>query len=192
MMKIYFSLFIFLILQALDTYAQTNSALNARLEIKNGRGMYSKVFLKENGENEAILSSYPVHYKKNGVWEEINTNITSFKGGFQNESNIIQSYFPNNISSSGKIKLIVNSNQEIFIRSEKKIVLLNNTTDLNIQTISLDNSPANVIGNSVKYSNIYPGISDEFTVLNGQIKNNVVLNAPPALLNNVSSGYFGF
>jgi hypothetical protein len=191
-MKIYFSLFIFLILQALDTYAQTNSALNARLEIKNGRGMYSKVFLKENGENEAILSSYPVHYKKNGVWEEINTNITSFKGGFQNESNIIQSYFPNNISSSGKIKLIVNSNQEIFIRSEKKIVLLNNTTDLNIQTISLDNSPANVIGNSVKYSNIYPGISDEFTVLNGQIKNNVVLNAPPALLNNVSSGYFGF
>lgn len=190
MLAKYFSLFIFLISLVFGSNAQTNPAINSHLEIKNERSMYSKVFLKGNGDHEAVLSSSPVHYKKNGVWEDINTTITSNKSGYQNESNVIQSYFP--INSSGKIKLVVNSNQAIFIHSEKKLVLLNNQTGLSTSTINSGNSAANVIGNTINYSNIYAGISDVFTILNGEIKNNVVLSAPPTLLNNVSSGYFGF
>jgi hypothetical protein len=188
----YFSLFTFLILLAFNTNAQTNLTTNPNLEIKSERSMYAKVFLKPNGKYEAILSPAPVHYKKNGAWEEINTKITRDDAGYKNESNVIQSYFPNNINGLDKIKLIVNSNDQIFIHSEKKLVLLNDQTNSIILASNSNNSIANVANNTINYSAIYTGISDEFTILNGEIKNNVVLNAPPTLLNNISSGYFGF
>lgn len=177
------------ILCAFTTAAQNSLA---SVELRSERGMFSKVFIKANGEHEAILSSSPVHYKKNNGWEEINTNIISSMGIHQNESNVIRSYFPNSISSSDKIKLVVNSTDELFIHSEKKLVTVNTSGDLKVIVDSSNTSIANVINNSINYSGIYKGISDEFTILNGAIKNNVVLNAPPALLTNVSSGYFGF
>lgn len=170
--------------------AQTNSKVNQ--ELINERGMYSKVFLKENGEHQAVISPAPVHYKKNGIWEDINTIIYSTGNGYQNESNIIRSYFPNNIQSSGKIKLIINSDDEIVIHSEKKLVLLNNQGAPIVISASINNSIANVINNTIHYSDIYSGISDEFKILNGEIKNNVILSTLPSLLSNVTSGYFGF
>ena len=191
-MKIYNFIYVFFILSAFNTNAQSNSTDNARMEIKNERGMYSKIFLKENGENEAILSSSPVHYKKNGSWEEINTMLTSNKSGFQNETNIIQSYFPKSINDESKIKLIVNSGNEVFIHSEKKLVVMNNQNNLAIVTENSSPSIAEVGGNTINYSGIYEGISDKFTVLNGGLKNDIVLNILPALLKKVSSGYFGF
>lgn len=188
----YISLLTFLLLPALNAHAQTSSVINASMEIKNEREMYSKLFLKTNGDKEAIFSSSPVHYNKNGTWEEINTMIHSNQNGFQNETNIIQSYFPNSIGGFNKIKLIINANDEIFIHSEKKLVLFNNQTELTTIPIKSDPSIANIVDNTIRYGNIYPGISDEFTILNGQIKNNVILNTPPTFLNNVSSEYFGF
>lgn len=179
-----------ILLPAFHTNAQT--FLNPNLEIKSERSMYSKVFLKPNGEHEAILYVSPVHYKKNDTWEEINTALTKDDDGFKNESNVIQSYFPKSIDGSNKIKLILNSNDEIFIHSEKKLVLLNNQSDLSVVAANSNNSIANVIDSSVTYSGVYNSISDEFTVLKGEIKNNVVLSTQPTQLNNVSSGYFGF
>lgn len=188
----YFSLFTFLAWGIFTSNAQTNSAINSNLEIRNERSMFSKVFLKENGANEAIISSAPVHYKKNGVWEEIDTKIISSNIGYQNESNLLRSYFPNNISGAGKIKLVVNEGDELFIHSEKKLVLVNDQGDINILSVNSNSSTANVSNNSINYSGIYKGISDEFTILNGKIKNNIILNTLPTLLNDVSSGYFGF
>jgi hypothetical protein len=190
--KIFIILLSGILLLAFNTNAQNKPSISASPEIKNERGMYSKVFLKENGDHEAVLSSSPVHYQKNGAWEEINTMITSNNGSYQNESNVIQSYFPGSVDNSGKIKLIINSTDEIFIHSEKKLVLLNDQTNLTVLGGNSNNSIATVINNTITYSNIYADISDEFTVMNGEIKNNVVLSAPPTQLNNVSSGYFGF
>ena len=188
----YFPLFFLMILLAPGTTAQTNPVIRDTPEIKNERGMYSKVFLKENGDHVAIISSAPVHYKKNGTWEEINTGITSVNGSYQNETNIFQSYFPGRTDSAGKIKLIVNNTNELFFHSEKKLVLLNDQGDLTVAGVLPDHSMALVTGNTITYPGIYTGISDEFTVLNGGLKNNIILSAPPALLNDVSSGYFGF
>lgn len=187
-----FSLFASLILAGAGLYAQVHPATIGNTEIVAERGMYKKVFLKENGEYEALLSSAPVHYKKNHYWEEINTKIVAGSGIYQNESNVIQSYFPNNISSTGKIRLVVNSSDTILIRSEKKLVLFNNQAGLQVLVGHSDTSRATLSDNTINYSDIYPGISDAFTVLNGQIKNKVELKYIPSLLNTVASGYFGF
>ncbi len=177
---------------AFNIDAQTSSVINTPFEIKGERGMYSKVYLKENGNNEAVISSLPVHYKKNNMWEEISTNIIPNKSGYQNENNVIRSYFPNNINDKSRITLIVNENDEIIIHAEKKQVLFNNSYELSVITGNSFEAIANVADNRIKYSNIYTNISDEFTVLNGKIKNDVILSTLPTLLNEVSSGYFGF
>jgi Secretion system C-terminal sorting domain len=186
--KEYLGLFTCGLLFALSANAQTNPGL----ELMNERSMYSKVFLKENGDNEAVISSSPVHYQKNGVWEDINTTIIPNSGGYQNETNSIQSYFPNTTDNSNKIKLTINQGDEIWIHAVKKLVLSDNQNNLQIIPNNSANSIAEVNGNTINYPNIYTGISDVFTILHGEIKNNVILNAVPAFLNNVSSGYFGF
>ncbi|MBL4592303.1 MAG: hypothetical protein JKX68_00640, partial [Flavobacteriales bacterium] len=175
-----------------NLFSQSVSDLNNNPELKNERGMYSSVFLKENGDKEAIYSASPVHYKKNNKWELINTNIISTNDGYKNEQNVIQSFFPNNITSAGKIKLLINGLDEIKILAEKKLVLYNDQTNLQLLDINSTNSTAKIDNNSIIYTNIYPGISDEYTISNGKIKNDVILNSIPNLLNNVSNGYFGF
>ncbi len=191
-MKKYYCLFTYLILLAFTINAQINPVKNTNQEIKGERGMYSKVFLKENGDHEAILSSSPVHYKKNNAWEEINTTLISNNDLYQNESNAIQSFFPKSINSTDKIKLVLNSNDVLFIHSEKKMTLLNSPTDFTIVPVGSNTSIASISNNIINYSDIYEGISDEFTVRNGEIKNNILLNALPSVLNNVSPQYFGF
>jgi len=71
-------------------------------------------------------------------------------------------------------------------------VLYNDQTNLQLLDINSTNSTAKIDNNSIIYTNIYPGISDEYTISNGKIKNDVILNSIPNLLNNVSNGYFGF
>ncbi len=180
----------FLILLTFNSNAQISSSTN--IEIKSERGMYSKVFSKTNGEHEAILSPGPVHYKKNGVWEEIDTKIISNNTTWQNETNVIRSYFPSTISTSDKIKLVLNSGDELFIHSEKKLVLLNGQSSPTVLSGGSNNSVASVIDNTIRYPGIYTDISDEFAISRGEIKNNLVLGTLPTALNTVSSGYFGF
>lgn len=187
-MQKYFSFFWILILLTLRLAAQTSSAP----EITGERSMFSKVYLNANGDHEAVISPSPVHYRNNNAWEDISTMIVPDNANYKNESNLIRSYFPNSIDSSGKIKLIVNASDEILVHSEKKLVLLNNTAAPTVISSNPNNSTASVADNSIKYAGIYTNISDEFVIKNGEIKNNVVLNALPAQLSNVSSGYFGF
>jgi hypothetical protein len=169
--------------------AQTNS--NQNTEITNERGMYTKVFLKTNGEHEAVLSSSPVHYKKNGSWEEINTMLIPVKGGYKNETNVIRSYFPVSNSSSDKIKLILDQGNELFIHAEKELLVLTGQNVISSIPANPNNSIANVSGGFISYPDIYENISDEFSVKNGEIKNTIILNALPHALKKVSSGYLG-
>lgn len=165
---------------------------HAQVELQNERSMYSRVYLREDGQKEAVISSAPVHYNDNGVWQEINTAITPNSNGYENSTNVIRSYFPGSIGEHGKIRVVVNAQDEIFFHSQKQLVLLDDQSQLNTFAIAPGNSFAAVNANVIRYNEIYPGISDEFVVSNGAIKNNMVLSAVPGVLNNVTSGYFGF
>jgi len=67
--------------------------LKAGQEIKTERSMFSKVFFKESGVHQAVISPSPIHYEKNGAWEDINTKIVLTMKESQNETNLIKSYF---------------------------------------------------------------------------------------------------
>lgn len=160
-------------------------------ELPGERTMYSSVFLKENGQKEAVICSAPVHYNNNGTWEDINTAFASNAQGFENTTNVIQSDFPGNYGATEKIKLNVNGS-ELFFHAEKELVLTNDQGQLNPISVSPGISFADVNANSLRYNEVYPDIADEYQVSNGAIKNNIILNSVPVGLNNVTSGYFGF
>ena len=191
-MKKGFSFLLAAILTAFLSHAQNNTSLQSGIEIKSKREMYSKVFLNPSGTYQAVLSTAPVHFKKNGKWEEIDTEIRSVQGALLNESNVMQTYFPINISNTSKIRLLLNESSEVFIHSVKVPVWLNEQNILIPSENVLNNSTANVDHNKIGYVNIYPNVSDEYAVLKGQLKNNIILNALPECINNVNSGYFGF
>ncbi len=184
----YYPLSVSFMLLAFSAGAQ----LNADSDITSERSMYSKVYLNSDGSRKAIISPSPIHYKSNGSWQDIYTTITADNNGFRNESNVIQSYFPNKIDSMQKIKLIVNSKDVILIDAEKKPALLNSSGNINVMDPGVNNSTANVSKNTIDYPGIYTGVTDGYVILSGGIKNNIVLSAVPEQLNNLSSGYFGF
>jgi len=192
MIKTYLILFFFLTLTGSSIYAQSNLNDNINKELKTERTMYSNVYLKDDGGREVVFSTSPVHYLKNGIWEPINTNIISNNTGFKNDENIIKSFFPKNISTKNNVKLLINSTDEISIHSVKKMAIFSEQSKLNILDVSSNSSTGIVDKNAIIYSDIFTGVSDEFIISNGKIKNNVILNSLPALLNNVSTGYFGF
>jgi hypothetical protein len=176
---------------AINSFAQTHVLDDVEMEIISERNMNTKVFLKSNGDKQAVICGGPVHYQQNNHWEEINTTIWSTELGYQNESNVIRSYFPNTIDGSTDIKFMLDTNNEIFVAAEKKLVIYD-PSDLTLNIISTNPAMASVNGNTISYPGIYPGMTDEYHVLNGEIKNNLILNALPDLLTNLSSGYFGF
>jgi gliding motility-associated-like protein len=192
MIRTYLISLLLLTLLGSCVYAQSNPNGNTNNEIKTERSMYSKVYLNEKGEKEVVYSSSPIHYLKNGKWEEINTNIVSDNTHFKNDENLIKSFFPKINKIDNKIKLLVNSSDEILIHSVKKLVIFNTQSKLNVLNVNSNNPLGEINKNSIIYPNIYDGISDEFTIANGEVKNNVILNSTPALLDNVSTGYFGF
>ncbi|MFI5205091.1 MAG: T9SS type A sorting domain-containing protein [Flavobacteriales bacterium] len=184
------SSFTVLVLLVFAANAQTSAASNK--EVVSKRDMYSKTYLKENGDYEAIIHAAPIHFQKNGVWEEINTTLVSSEGAYKNETNSIQSYFPANISGTEKIKLIVNGTNEIFISAQKKFVYADGTFDRFISISDSENSTSSVRDNSVEYTYDLINCTDAFTVLNGEIKNNTVLNQFPNAMNGYpKSGYLG-
>lgn len=172
--------------------AQNSSSVQTGIEIKAKRDRYSKTFLNPTGTYQAVLSTAPVHYKENGSWEEINTMIRSGQAGYQNESNVIRSYFPETISKVSKLKLLIEEFGEIFIHSDKKPFLLNEQNMLMPVESNFSNAIANVNQDIIRYDNIYQNVCDEYKILNGQIKNNIILKALPSFLDDVNNGYFGF
>jgi len=59
------------------------------------------------------------------------------------------------------------------------------TTKLSVLTDVQNNCSAFVNANKIRYNSIYEGFSDEFTIMNGEVKNNFILDHPTTLLSGV-------
>ena len=60
-----------------DTATETINKATILEEITSKRSRFVKQFSMSDGSFTAVTYSMPVHYKKNGKWEEINTSLTS-------------------------------------------------------------------------------------------------------------------
>lgn len=65
-----------------DTAAKSEKMAEIIAEVKSRRDEFTKVFRKNDGTYTAIISSSPIHYKKDGQWEDIDNTLTQkSKGG---------------------------------------------------------------------------------------------------------------
>jgi len=162
-----------------------------RVEIPSERSLYSKMYVLNDGTKEEIISINPVHYENNGAWLPINTDLTSSNKQFVNSENIIKSAFPTVLNSESKVELDYNGNK-ISIEALKHIVTYTDLGGVEQLNLPFNQSNAIVTNNKLKYDNVYNGYNDNFTVLNGEIKNDFTINDLPQELANITEGYFGF
>ena len=75
-------------------------------EIPEGRSEYSKEFLLSNGLHMATVYAEPVHYEKDGKWEDIdNTLIANIDGTYKNTAGPWEVSFPQSFGSSQSISV---------------------------------------------------------------------------------------
>jgi len=95
------------------------------------------------------------------------------------------------VYSSGPIKLIIDNN-EILLSTHKEMVACSNNRGIQIISNQISKSTGQVEGNRIKYDNIYSSVSDEYEVLSGEIKNNVILSSKPTGVKQLTKGWYGF
>ena len=75
-------------------------------EIPEGRSEYSKEFLLSNGLHIAAVYAEPVHYEKDGKWENIdNTLVANLDGTYKNTAGLWEVSFPQSFGSNQSITI---------------------------------------------------------------------------------------
>ena len=153
--------------------------------------LYSTTTINESGLTEQVISLQPSNYNFNGKWLPINTNMEVDAKRFVNETNVIQSSFPMSALEDSKIEIKVD-NSLISISSRKQLVTYTDLDGVTSVTSSFNQSPGDVVNNTINYPNVLSGYTDQFVVGKGEVKNNFILNQLPQELTGINEGYFGF
>lgn len=153
--------------------------MKGKVEDVSKRDAYSKHFKNGNGTFTAVIANGPIHYSKNGKFEDISTQITAGNNAqfpYANKSNLMESHFGATAANG-----ILSSSAEGSIRE-----FVNNKMywEVNGQPASLRNGAdvaVSINENKATYANLFQGIDAEFTVLAGNRKLNYVLNNRAAI-----------
>ena len=170
-------------LQAFNGKSKTSTLANhetpltlmkGKVEDLTKRDAYSKHFKNGNGSFTAVIANGPIHYSKNGKFEDIDTKIAAGNNAqfpYANKSNLMESHFgataANGIlsnSAEGSIKEFVNN--KMYWEVNGQATSLRNGADVAVV----------INDNKATYTNLFQGIDAEFTVLAGTRKLNYVLN----------------
>ena len=74
-------------------------------EITEGRSEFSKEFLLSNGLHMATVYAEPVHYEKDGKWEDIDNTLTLSSGAYKNTAGPWEVSFPQSFGSNQSISV---------------------------------------------------------------------------------------
>lgn len=153
------------------------------MELIDRRSLTAKHFLNEDGTFRAEVSAQPIHYLKNGVYENIDTNFyvnnisdpVYYK--FQTINNEFRLGLSENISVNRAIKFAYryNGTGEIY-NTFKHIALLDTSTNKKIIIQNPNNSIGIIENNKARYENVYDGINIEYYSLETKLKEFVYIN----------------
>ena len=147
--------------------------MKGKAEDVSKRTVDSKHFKNGDGSMTAILGAGPIHYLKNGIYEDINTKIVAQTDplySFANKTNLMESHFAAN-SKDGIISRTKEGEVQEFL--EAKMYWERNNQK--IGEIIGANVQAKVSGDKLYYNNIFGNISAEFTIKSGQRKLNYIV-----------------
>lgn len=148
-------------------------------EVLQKRTGNSKHFKNANGTLTAQIGGLLHYQDQQGFWQDVDLSIKPRAGkyGFSNESNNVKSFFPKN-SGEGTVKMKVSENVELnWWQSPKMEFSVNGQIT---KSYSINKTSAQTNGNSILYSNVYPGISEEFETMKSGLENNTIINAMSA------------
>ena len=178
----------FFSLLTLQTTAQDNPNQNYIQEILgysnevvedvSKRDLNSKHFKTAEGRFEAYISGGPIHYLKNGSFEEIDVNLTMSHSdfAFENTTNVMESWFPVNLSAHG---VRINSEGLNISMAKSQYVMALDQNGEPISTLEYASITNPVVeNNKVVYDNLYSNGYSEFIVDRGLMKNNIVITQP--------------
>ena len=163
-------------------------------EVPEKRDEYTKTYKKGNNTYTSVISSAPVHYLKDGKWEEIDNTLTEKqKDGqtvYTNADNPVNIDFPETISDDNKI-VIENDNYSIKFSvneiNDSQIGFIDNTPiesgDENSKIIQEDLQKQE---SSVQYENVFFNTDIQYTVLSKSIKEDIILNSANAIRSSYS------
>lgn len=145
-------------------------------EIKEKRTRSSKHFYNADGSITAQLGRV-LHYKDaQGSWQDIDlrlvmSNRTGYS--FANEANDIKSYFP---QAPGRQGIAMNLGNGTEFNWWQNPVLSFTQNGQTVKQFSPQPVAATAKGENLVYGQVYPGISEEFTVLPDGMENNTILH----------------
>ena len=137
-----------------------------KVELKDKRSPNSKTYLNPDGSYTTEISQAPIYYKNNkGTFGSIDTTLKKDPDGYKVEKNSLQANFGN---KAGNLLKITNPEDETSI--EYKIA----------DSAKSDIAPTKKEDNKVIYENYKPDTSLAYTVQNGRVKEEIILDKPPA------------
>jgi len=151
-------------------------------EILEKRSLTTKHFSNPNGTSTAQVMTAGIHYRDaNGAWQDRDMAIVANHSannpfGFVNLSNEVKSYFPS-VAGTAAMRL-TNENGKQFEWWQRPSVTYIDINGLvkkyEAQAVNATLVPGS---NRLHYTSIYPGITEEFTTIDGGVENNTIIHA---------------
>ncbi|RUA00561.1 MAG: hypothetical protein DSY88_10675 [Candidatus Poseidoniales archaeon] len=160
-------------------------------ELLGSRTESAKTYLGEDGDLHVLVSSAPVHYMEDGVWEEINLNLEATPNGWAVTENSFQVYFDEDVGRG--VQVVAGDNYDpVTIGMSPMVVMLDaETLSPHPYNGKPATSPIDVGGNVIRYP-LLTGIDLDYSVSSTQLKQNLVIRDVPMIPDHFKeSGYFG-
>lgn len=145
---------------------------NKKEDIKK-RDAFSKHFINDDGSRTAVIGAGPIHYLKDGFYQDINHIIQTNNDvnyPYANKTNLFESYFGSTVHQGVKNKTAEGEVTE-FINTKMYWEVAGQA----IQTRTAQNKPITILGDKAYYNNIYGNINAEFIIESGRRKLNYVI-----------------
>lgn len=143
------------------------------------RNEVSKTYRNQDGSFTSLIAAGPIHYQKNGHWNDIDTNITRDAVGkysYSNKANMMESYYGEN--SNVGVKTVIKEGELIEFLNTSMYWEKDGIPFTKIQS---SNVPATVKDDELYYKNLFGNISAEFKSLTGKRKLTYVIPDKAAL-----------
>jgi hypothetical protein len=148
------------------------------IEILEKRNLWSKTYYKGNSEYVAEISTSPMHYydELTNQYENIDTTITQYdENTYVNFNNILKSEFPTTTGNFVKISF-GESDRSIEFRT----IWMGYNGEQGFQNVNgIQSSNAEVVNNTINYPNIFSQVTEQYIILNGEVKRNFILDRLP-------------
>jgi plastocyanin len=168
-----------------EVYEPVQYEYDASSELEGMRSLKQKAFLTEDGQTALLTSAEPMHFLREGSWEEIDLNIEATVDGWEVQDNVYQVVFPSELSNGVSIQ--VHPNVDPIVTGIKPIVMTLDASGGSPMPYMAgpSNEEVSVGGNVLRFP-IAEGFDIDYSVEENQLKQNLVIRERPVLQEDVA------